>query len=64
LIDLSAWSALARAAFVCRYCKNNAPSGVVKFVTLDFDPSVPLSQQRDEMSDSWTPDHFLWYVKE
>ncbi len=43
------------------YCKNNAPQGVVKFVTLAFDPSVELDRQHDEVSDVWTPDHLLWY---
>jgi sodium/potassium-transporting ATPase subunit alpha len=39
------------------YCKNNADN-LVKYVTLNFDPEL---MQESEMSDVWTPDHFLWY---
>lgn len=40
------------------YCKNNAAPGITKFVTVNFDPEL---MQETEISDVWTPDHFLWY---
>eukprot|EP00750_Incisomonas_marina_P027115 INCI6131.1.p1 GENE.INCI6131.1~~INCI6131.1.p1 ORF type:complete len:1584 (+),score=265.23 INCI6131.1:123-4754(+) len=39
------------------WCKNNAPAGVVRFATINWDPENP---NESEISDDWSPDHFLW----
>lgn len=49
------------------FCKNNAGSAV-RFVTPAFDPATWTQEDEDgtgaassDVSDVWTPDHFLWY---
>mmetsp|Transcript_37875 Transcript_37875/g.55796 ORF Transcript_37875/g.55796 Transcript_37875/m.55796 type:complete len:1533 (+) Transcript_37875:68-4666(+) len=46
-------------AALTMYCKNNDPD-VVRFVSLDYDPELSDAANEGAISNTWSPDHFLW----